>query len=157
MIDPLSSASDLRRKSSLAQYFAATQMSERRGIHYDNSPKKRIRIGVNQILTAAFALTSIAIFASCNLYTSVEVSSSSSPSRLQGEVGGSDSGINNNSVDSLAGANSFHFIVSSDCTSYQRWETLTQLHSAQSVRQCGRFTWIVSGWCVPLFWPLYIS
>ncbi len=41
--------------------------------------------------------------------------------------------------------NAFHFIVSSDCTSYQRWETLTQLHSAQSVQQCGRFTWIVSG------------
>lgn len=41
--------------------------------------------------------------------------------------------------------NSFHFVVSSDCTSYQRWETLTQLHSAQSVRQCGRYTWIVSG------------
>jgi len=39
----------------------------------------------------------------------------------------------------------FHFIVSSDCTSYQRWETLTQLHSAQNVKQCGRFTWIVSG------------
>lgn len=39
----------------------------------------------------------------------------------------------------------FHFIVSSDCTSYQRWETLTQLHSAQNAKQCGRFTWIVSG------------
>jgi len=39
----------------------------------------------------------------------------------------------------------FHFIVSSDCTSYQRWETLTQFHSAQNVKQCGRFTWIVSG------------
>lgn len=41
--------------------------------------------------------------------------------------------------------NSFHFIVSSDCTSYQRWETLVQFHSAQSIKQCGRFTWIVSG------------
>lgn len=39
----------------------------------------------------------------------------------------------------------FHFIVSSDCTSYQRWEVLTQLHSAESAKQCGRFTWIVSG------------
>ena len=48
--------------------------------------------------------------------------------------------------DGDSSANSFHFIVSSDCTSYQRWETLTQLHSAQSINQCGRFTWIVSGW-----------
>ena len=42
-------------------------------------------------------------------------------------------------------SSNFHFIVSSDCTSYQRWETLTQFHSAQDVNQCGRFTWIVSG------------
>ena len=47
--------------------------------------------------------------------------------------------------------NSFHFIVSSDCTSYQRWETLVQLHSAQAIHQCGRFTWIVSGWYVNLY------
>lgn len=44
--------------------------------------------------------------------------------------------------------NLFHFIISSDCTSYQRWETLTLLHSAESISQCGRFTWIVSG-CLP--------
>eukprot|EP00980_Cylindrotheca_fusiformis_P029440 scaffold23476_cov125-Cylindrotheca_fusiformis.AAC.8 len=44
--------------------------------------------------------------------------------------------------------NLFHFIISSDCTSYQRWEALTLLHSAEAVSQCGRFTWIVSG-CLP--------
>ena len=41
--------------------------------------------------------------------------------------------------------NSYHFLISSDCTSYQRWEVLTQLHSAQQIHQCGRSTWIVSG------------
>mmetsp|Transcript_7280 Transcript_7280/g.14612 ORF Transcript_7280/g.14612 Transcript_7280/m.14612 type:complete len:579 (-) Transcript_7280:186-1922(-) len=51
----------------------------------------------------------------------------------------------NQSLNQTQKQNSFHFIISSDCTSYQRWETLTQLHSAQSVQQCGRFTWIVSG------------
>ncbi|CAJ1913834.1 unnamed protein product [Cylindrotheca closterium] len=49
---------------------------------------------------------------------------------------------------SEAKGNLFHFIVSSDCTSYQRWETLTLLHSAERVSQCGKFTWIVSG-CLP--------
>ncbi len=132
-------------------------MAERRGIYHDNSSKKRLRIGVNQILIAAFALTSIVIFVSCNLYTSDGASSPSRPSRLHDEVGGSDSETNHDSVESFAVENSFHFIVSSDCTSYQRWETLTQLHSAQSVQQCGRFTWIVSGWYVPLFWPSYLS
>jgi hypothetical protein len=44
--------------------------------------------------------------------------------------------------------NLFHFIISSDCTSYQQWETLTLLHSAETIAQCGRFTWIVSG-CLP--------
>jgi hypothetical protein len=44
--------------------------------------------------------------------------------------------------------NLFHFIISSDCTTYQQWETLTLLHSAESIAQCGRFTWIVSG-CLP--------
>mgnify|MGYP003870146611 CR=1 FL=1 len=42
----------------------------------------------------------------------------------------------------------FHFIVSSECSSYQLWETLAQIHSAESVRQCGKFTWILSG-CLP--------
>jgi hypothetical protein len=42
----------------------------------------------------------------------------------------------------------FHFIISSECSSYQLWETLTCFHAAEAVRQCGRFTWIVSG-CLP--------
>jgi hypothetical protein len=42
----------------------------------------------------------------------------------------------------------FHFIVSSECSSYQLWETLAQFHAAEAVGQCGRFTWIVSG-CLP--------
>jgi hypothetical protein len=42
----------------------------------------------------------------------------------------------------------FHFMVSSECSSYQLWETLTQFHAAEAVQQCGRFTWIVSG-CLP--------
>ncbi|KAG7355825.1 hypothetical protein IV203_000511 [Nitzschia inconspicua] len=42
----------------------------------------------------------------------------------------------------------FHFIVSSECSSYQLWETLTSFHAAEAVHQCGRFTWIISG-CLP--------
>ncbi|KAL3815947.1 hypothetical protein ACHAXA_003568 [Cyclostephanos tholiformis] len=117
-------------------------------MNYDKSTRKRIRIGVNQILIASFALTSIAALSSIgNLSTSGRISSSSRPSRRRDDVGRGGAEINNEpDGSSFAGENSFHFIVSSDCTSYQRWETLTQLHSAQSVRQCGRFTWIVSGW-----------
>lgn len=39
----------------------------------------------------------------------------------------------------------FHFIISSECSSYQLWETITSFHAAESIRQCGRFTWIISG------------
>ena len=39
----------------------------------------------------------------------------------------------------------FHFVVSSDCSSYQRWQVLTQIQSARSVEQHGKYTWIVSG------------
>ncbi|CAB9518630.1 expressed unknown protein [Seminavis robusta] len=42
----------------------------------------------------------------------------------------------------------FHFIISTQCSSYQLWETLTTFHSAEAVHQCGQFTWIVSG-CLP--------
>jgi hypothetical protein len=42
----------------------------------------------------------------------------------------------------------FHFITSTECSSYNVWETITQIHSAEAVRQCGKFTWIVSG-CLP--------
>lgn len=38
-----------------------------------------------------------------------------------------------------------HFIVSSGCSEYQQWEVLSQIHSARSVGQHGRYTWIVSG------------
>jgi hypothetical protein len=38
-----------------------------------------------------------------------------------------------------------HFTVSSDCTTYQRWQTLSQVHSARAVGQAGRFSWLVSG------------
>ena len=126
-------------------------MAERRRINYDKASKKRIQIGVNQILIATFALMSVVIFSSRNLSPSGRASLPSPPPRRHDEVGGSRAETND-SVGSPAGKNSFHFIVSSDCTSYQRWETLTQLHSAQSVHQCGRFTWVVSGWYVPLFW-----
>ena len=39
----------------------------------------------------------------------------------------------------------YHFVVSSDCSALQRWQVLTQIHSAQAVGQQGRYTWIVSG------------
>jgi hypothetical protein len=42
----------------------------------------------------------------------------------------------------------FRFIISSECSSYQLWETITSFHSAEAVQQCGRFTWIISG-CLP--------
>jgi len=38
-----------------------------------------------------------------------------------------------------------HVVVSSDCSTYQRWQVLTQAHSALAVGQNGNFTWIVSG------------
>jgi hypothetical protein len=42
----------------------------------------------------------------------------------------------------------FRFIISSECSSYQLWETLTSFHAAEAIHQCGRFTWIISG-CLP--------
>jgi len=39
----------------------------------------------------------------------------------------------------------YHFVVSSDCSPFQRWQVLTQIHSAMSVGQAGRYTWIMSG------------
>jgi hypothetical protein len=126
-------------------------MAERRRINYGKFPKKKIRIGVSQIMIVTFALTSVFIFSSRNLSASARATLPSPPPLRHDEVGESSAGTYD-SVGSSAGKNSFHFIISSDCTSYQRWETLTQLHSAQSVNQCGRFTWIVSGWYVSLFW-----
>jgi len=39
----------------------------------------------------------------------------------------------------------FHFVVSSDCSPFQRWQVLTQMHSAIDVGITGRYTWIMSG------------
>jgi len=38
-----------------------------------------------------------------------------------------------------------HFTVSSDCSTYQRWQVLVQIHSAHAVSQAGRFSWLISG------------
>jgi len=38
-----------------------------------------------------------------------------------------------------------HFAVSSDCSAYQRWQVLVQIHSARAVGQAGRFSWLISG------------
>ena len=127
--------------------------SHGRGIE---SSKKKIRIGVHHLLLAVLALTLLILFFSARLIQINSVGVSALDGELSPEVQHYDvreskdsnnvtSNDNNGASD---GKNSFHFIVSSDCTSYQRWETLTQLHSAQSIQQCGRFTWIVSGWYV---------
>ena len=39
----------------------------------------------------------------------------------------------------------FHFVVSSDCSPFQRWQVLVQIHSAIDVGITGRYTWIMSG------------
>ena len=127
--------------------------SHGRGIE---SSKKKIRIGVHHLLLAVLALTLLILFFSARL---IQINSAG-VSALDGELSpevqhydvreskDSNNVTSNDNNGASDGKNSFHFIVSSDCTSYQRWETLTQLHSAQSIQQCGRFTWIVSGWYV---------
>uniref|UniRef100_A0A7S4QH32 Uncharacterized protein n=1 Tax=Ditylum brightwellii TaxID=49249 RepID=A0A7S4QH32_9STRA len=40
---------------------------------------------------------------------------------------------------------SYHFVVSSDCSTFQKWQVFTQIHSALSVQQTGKYTWIISG------------
>ena len=129
--------------------------SHGRGI--ESSKKGKILIGVHHLLLAVLALTLLILFFSARL---IQINSTDVKS-LGGELSPKVQTYNvienkdsNNVVTSnvnngaSGGKNSFHFIVSSDCTSYQRWEILTQLHSAQSIQQCGRFTWIVSGWYV---------
>jgi len=119
-------------------------MAKRRGINALSSSKKKIRIDVRHILIAVFALTLAIIFSTTRLVQQNGVNKT----RYNPLLIGNPQEINANAIQDEAGepsVNYFHFIVSSDCTSYQRWETLTQLHSAQSVSQCGRFTWIVSG------------
>jgi len=36
----------------------------------------------------------------------------------------------------------YHFLVNSGCSPYQRWQVLTQIHSAISVKQGGKYTWL---------------
>lgn len=121
------------------------------------SRKNKVRVGVGQILILVLALVVVILMSTARLirqrsivgHNNDAVSRQSSlgvpppPASSQHDAAASSA---KNVASGAHSKNSFHFIVSSDCTSYQRWETLTQLHSAQSVHQCGRFTWIVSGW-----------
>ena len=104
--------------------------------------KKKLRISARVILlsTVAFCVT-ILITVNVTLLQNKQSAQASlvSPSEQKQVV------VDEKTIPKAVLENSFHFILSSDCTSYQRWETLTQLHSAQNVQQCGRFTWIVSG------------
>lgn len=38
-----------------------------------------------------------------------------------------------------------HFVCSSDCSGYQRWQVLAQIYSMIDVAQPGKYTWIISG------------
>eukprot|EP00580_Thalassiosira_gravida_P004176 CAMPEP_0201624518 /NCGR_PEP_ID=MMETSP0493-20130528/674_1 /ASSEMBLY_ACC=CAM_ASM_000838 /TAXON_ID=420259 /ORGANISM="Thalassiosira gravida, Strain GMp14c1" /LENGTH=570 /DNA_ID=CAMNT_0048094371 /DNA_START=36 /DNA_END=1748 /DNA_ORIENTATION=- len=129
-----------------------------------SSPKKKIRIGVRHILIAVLLLA-LAILSLSMTHLMQEdvvvVVNERASMEVPPPPGGGGGGSHHNveeinasgkiasmeqaSTSNSAATNSFHFIVSSDCTSYQRWEVLTQLHSASAVHQCGRFTWIVSG------------
>lgn len=96
--------------------------------------RRRVRIGPTQVLLAAFTVIVLSLSSLLRVLTLAPAPNTNSIP--------ADRVINNSSFKSK---NSYHFLISSDCTSYQRWEVLTQLHSAQSIRQCGRYTWIVSG------------
>lgn len=141
---------------------------------------KKIRVGVRRLLLSVFALIIAILFTTSRLIVGSSLSHHSNSHKAttvvptvdvapsiellhieEGHenktsiIGGSSSLLlldgKNSSTTFVDKKNSFHFIVSSDCTSYQRWETLVQLHSAQAIHQCGRFTWIVSGWYVNLY------
>ena len=125
------------------------------------SPTKKIRIGIRHVLIAAPVLVlSLLFLTATHLMNEDALPSNRASPRAPPPPGESHNGAseivagNNALVESSATKNSFHFVVSSDCTSYQRWEVLTQLHSAGVVNQCGRFTWIVSGWYVS---PIHFS
>ena len=169
------SASAVCRISYSEGYYRLSRMVARQGYSHgrgiESSKKGKIRIGVHHLLLAVLALTLLILFFSARLIQINSSGVSASGGELSPKVQTYNvienkdsnnvvtSNINNGASDD--GKNSFHFIVSSDCTSYQRWEILTQLHSAQSIQQCGRFTWIVSGWyvflsimnmsCIPLY------
>mmetsp|Transcript_3128 Transcript_3128/g.4813 ORF Transcript_3128/g.4813 Transcript_3128/m.4813 type:complete len:536 (-) Transcript_3128:120-1727(-) len=108
--------------------------------------QKKLRISARAVLisTAVFCITLLITVNVTMLQNQQRAQPPISPTKQQQEEVVDDKPIPIGAAEnSKSGA--FHFIVSSDCTSYQRWETLTQLHSAQNVKQCGRFTWIVSG------------
>jgi hypothetical protein len=42
-------------------------------------------------------------------------------------------------------ASQLHIVCSSDCSTYQRWQVITQVQSARAVQQAGNYTWLVSG------------
>ena len=114
-------------------------------------PKKPVRVGARRVLTAAFALALALLFSAAHVAHRVSVSEEASsadvhrhrgdradpPPRASGGVPPPPSAGRRKSARAQrdagresATANAFHFVVSSDCTSYQRWEVLTQLHSA---------------------------
>lgn len=102
--------------------------------------RTKIRIGAGQILSAAFILIFLCVSSFLRLLTLTPNDATGSINRLSQN---NNEPTTTNNVKS--NRNSYHFVISSDCTSYQRWETLVQLHSAQHIGQCGRYTWIVSG------------
>ena len=127
--------------------------------HNGDQSHRKVRIGIGQVLVAAFAFILAFLFTAARLLSydnaaGVGKADYQRDGKRRTQLRVPFPPANHDSDEGIANAmktsdkydkNSFHFIVSSDCTSYQRWETLTQLHSAQNVRQCGRFTWIVSG------------
>ena len=96
-----------------------------------NQPRIKVRVSASQILVATFILIFVSLSSFFHLLklTSDEfnISTDIALAPRQGD----------NSSKSKQ-SNSYHFLISSDCTSYQRWEVLVQLHSAQQIQQCGR-------------------
>ncbi|KAL3776411.1 hypothetical protein HJC23_006765 [Cyclotella cryptica] len=118
--------------------------------NFPSQNKRKIRVGTNHVLAAAFVLVIAFVSSFLRLLTLSSIhdgSSSAAAENTNSAIGAP--GIQQLDTSAISTKskrpNSFHFVISSDCTSYQRWEVLVQLHSAQSIRQCGRYTWIVSG------------
>jgi hypothetical protein len=107
-----------------------------------SQPRSKFRVGTNQILFAAITLIFLSLLIFLRLLTLTSSANDSVKVIPNGLLSSGEKGIH---VGSNESKNSYHFLISSDCTSYQRWEVLVQLHSAQQIRQCGRYTWIVSG------------
>lgn len=118
------------------------------------SSQRKVRIGTTQVLLLAFLIIFVSLLVFIHLLTitsneeddltsSVVRSDADAQNVQSAPIHKSDQSSPNNKQ--TPPSNSYHFLISSDCTSYQRWEVLTQLHSAQHIRQCGRYTWIVSG------------